>query len=690
MGILTILFSQNILAQQTGSCGTDELLQNWINESPNNALKYETYLNQLTAIGQESESAKLSKKAVLTIPVVFHVIHNYGPENISKAQILEQMETLNADFRRQNSDTSKTRSVFRDRAADIEIEFKLAKKDPNGDCTDGITRTVSELTNGADEKVKSLVRWDYKNYLNVWVVNYIGSKDLNGGVMAGYSRFPFQTSESEDGIVIDHRFVGSTGTSNRTNSGRTLTHEIGHWLGLLHPFQGGCGGSNCSTSGDRICDTPPVQDPSYGCPLVKNSCSNDSPDELDNVENYMDYANGSCLNMFTAGQKAVMQYYANNASFRGANTDAATMKSTGVFISNPCSPKADFHIESGRTRLCFGESVTFKDLSWNGETVDRVWTFEGGSPSSSTFSSPTVVYNISGKFKVTLKVTNSLGESEIVKEEFIEVMPKVADWASPFKEDFDGQFSSSLWPRETIETYGWQILKGNSYSGERCMVGVIDNSTPVNQKFNFYSPNFDLSRHKDLSPKLSMRMAYSLRQAGAGERIIIYGSNNCGKTWLALRGLIGSTTMFSKAGNNPGWAPTSQNEWKIIEVNLDQHGFASSTSLMLRFELTSSGGNSVYIDDINVDQFVLSTPFNTLANNQIRVFPNPSNGSFTVQSDGINEAINIEISNPLGEIVRSLVSIKSETEVNLPASGMYLLRIYNESFSTIKKVIVTH
>jgi len=691
LSVLIISLSHAAFAQQSGGCGADILLQEWLESSPVNSNIYESYLEELTQISEGEPITKLGKKkAILTIPVVFHIVHNYGAENITKAQILEQMVTLNEDFRRLNSDTSKTRAEFKGRAIDAEIEFKLATKDPNGNCTDGITRTISTLTYGGDEKVKQIIRWDYKKYLNVWVINYIGAKGSDGTIIAGYSRFPFQTSESEDGIIIDHRFVGSTGTSSGTNSGRTLTHEIGHWLGLLHPFQNGCGGSNCSNSGDRICDTPPISEPSYGCPLGNNSCSNDSPNELDNVENFMDYANGSCTNMFTAGQKNVMQFYGSNATYRGANSSTSSLTATGVFITNPCAPKVDFHTENGRTRICFGEEVIYKDLSWNGDVVDRVWTFEGGSPSSSTFASPKVRYNTSGKFKVTLKVVNSLGESTITKEEFIEVLPDTGEWTSPFKEDFDGQFSRDLWPAETVGSYGWQILKGNSFSGDYAMVGVVDNQTVVNQKYNFYSPNFDLSSHKDLSPKLSFRLAYSARESGAGERLIIYGSDNCGVSWLALKGLVGSSSMFSKSGNNPGWKPTSPGDWKTIEVNLDQHGFAVSTHLSLRFELTSSAGNSVYIDDINVDQFVLSTPNSTQAIQGITVFPNPNTGSFVIRTEPIHGAINIVVSNPLGEIVRTLRSDKQEIEVNLHTAGLYVIWIYNETFSTTQKVVITH
>lgn len=691
--LLSFLFLPLILAMpgqlwaQQGQCGNDVMLEKWIKENPDHGELYQQYLSELSSIANNTSQHLYKKKAVVTIPVVFHVIHNYGEENISKAQIEEQLVTLNKDFRRQNADTNKTRTQFKSRAVDVEVEFKLATKDPAGNCTDGITRTVSTFTYGGDEEVKKLVRWDYKKYLNIWVVNYIGQEGDNGTITAGYSRFPFQTSESTDGIILDHRFVGSTGTSNASVAGRTLTHEVGHWLGLLHPFQDGCG-STCANSGDRVCDTPPVREASFGCPTNNNTCTNDSPNELDNVENYMDYANGSCQNMFTAGQKNVMLFYLSGSQFRGPNISSSNLTATGVNISNPCAPKADFYVAGGIRKICQGGSVDFVDLSWNGTVVDKVWTFEGGSPSSSTFASPKVVYNNPGKYKVTLKVSNTKGESEVVKTAFIEVLPDVSDVKTPYREDFESEFSPYLWTAESSGVFGWKIQSGTSYSGSTAVICYIDQYTSSAAKFNLISPAIDLSLHKSLNPILSMRLAYSLRSSGAGERMIIYGSNDCGKSWQALKGLVGASSLFSKSGNHPGWKPTTAADWKVVDVNLKQHGFENSTHLMLRFELSSASGNSVYIDDINIDQFALSLQPADFAQ-EIEVYPNPSTGTFNIHAPQNVNNINIEILNPCGELIRTLVLDSSKTMIHIDTPGVYILRINNNYFTTSRKLVVT-
>lgn len=675
-------------------------MQEKLSENPVFKAAYEQYLSELTNIAEtlSTSQSQSKKKAVVTIPLVFHVIHNYGEENISREQILDQVRILNEDFRRQNADASKTRAIFKSRAVDVEVEFKLVTKDPNGNCTDGITRTVSHLTYGGDDEVKKIIRWDVSKYLNIWVINNIGITPSTGGEVLGYAQFPFDDDKTTDGIVVTHRFVGSIGTSDANNAGRTLTHEVGHWLGLFHPFQNStinddCGGSNCATSGDRVCDTPPVLKASFGCPLGNNSCTNDSPDELDNVENYMDYGNGSCLNMFTAGQKNVINFYLGRTDYRATNISASTLSSTGVNISNPCAPIADFQSEDPDKRVCIGGSVIFLDRSWNGLPTDRVWTFEGGSPSTSTFANPAVVYNQAGFYKVTLKVINAKGESEISKTQYIEVFPSEANIKSPLYESFEGEFSPFYWHGETAGPFGWKILEGNGMSKSKALVCVISDETQNGQVFELISPPIDMTLHQGLDPKLSMRVAYSLRETSAGERLIIYGSDDCGESWKALRAFIGATTLASVSGNNPGFSPSNNGQYRVLEVNLNQQGFASSKNLFIKFLATSSSGNSIYIDDVNIDQFVLSTPTSDVLDGSVQVYPNPSDGTFTMNITGITDHINIEVSNALGQKFFTL-EVDSFGELQslpfeLKEPGVYFVRLSTSTGEITKRVIVT-
>ena len=237
------------------------------------------------------------------IPVVVHVVHNTAAQNISDSQILSQINVLNEDYRRMAG----TRGFNGDAvSADSEIEFRLAEIDPDGNATNGITRTsTSETSFTSDDDVKytslgSHDTWDASEYLNILVCN------LAGGLL-GYAQFP-GGPDATDGIVVDFEAFGdSVGTNVAPyHLGRTTSHEIGHYLNLYHTFQGGCTNSNCSTQGDRVCDTPPVASPTLGCPSSRNSCSTDNPDLPDQTENYMDYTDDACMNLFTDDQSTRM------------------------------------------------------------------------------------------------------------------------------------------------------------------------------------------------------------------------------------------------------------------------------------------------------------------------------------------------------------------------------------------------
>ncbi len=252
---------------------------------------------------------------VVTIPVVFHVIYANSTENIPDSKILEQMQTLNDDFRRLNSDQDNIWS----QAADTEIEFCLASFDPNGAPTNGILRvptTVSSFGSNDNMKFSSSGgsdAWPADQYMNFWVCN------LGGGLL-GYAQFPGGPA-STDGIVCGYPFVGNNGPgAGNYNLGRTATHEIGHWLNLRHIWgDGGC------SEDDFVTDTPESDGANYGCALGHVSCNTE-----DMVQNYMDYSDDACMNLFTAGQAVRMQALFQPGGAR-----------VGLLTSNGCAPPCE-------------------------------------------------------------------------------------------------------------------------------------------------------------------------------------------------------------------------------------------------------------------------------------------------------------------------------------------------------------
>ena len=228
-----------------------------------------------------------NQNPVVTIPVVFHVVYRTSTENISDAQIQSQLDILNEDFRRLNADADNTWP----QAADTQIEFCLASFDPQGNPSTGILRVPTTVNGfGTNDAVKFSSQggsdaWPRDEYLNFWVCN------IGGGIL-GYAQFP-GGSASTDGVVCGYQYTGNIGTATAPfNLGRTATHEVGHWLNLRHIWgDGACGAS------DFVDDTPDSDGPNYGCAIGNVACST-----VDMVQNYMDYSDDACMNLFTQGQ----------------------------------------------------------------------------------------------------------------------------------------------------------------------------------------------------------------------------------------------------------------------------------------------------------------------------------------------------------------------------------------------------
>jgi len=237
---------------------------------------------------------------VIVVPVVVHILYNSNNQNISDQQVMSQLISLNNDFRRLNADTVNTPVPFKSVAADIRIQFCLAKVDPQGNLTTGIIhKYTSEAQFLADDAMKFSSKggddaWDATRYLNIWVCNLFG-QTLGYAVMPGG---PLQN----DGVVITYSAFGTVGNVIAPyNKGRTTTHEIGHWLGLRHLW----GDAFCGDDG--IADTPPQETSNSFCPTFPHlsSCSINSYGDM--FMDYMDFTDDGCMNMFTHDQKAEMR-----------------------------------------------------------------------------------------------------------------------------------------------------------------------------------------------------------------------------------------------------------------------------------------------------------------------------------------------------------------------------------------------
>lgn len=382
-------------------CGFDEYLEAMKNEDAGFSDRINAFEEFVTQFKQQGN---YTDGQVITIPVVVHVVWNQPVQNISFAQIQSQIDVLNEDFRRRNADTTNTPIPFRTVAADSEIEFKLAVRDPSGNPTLGITRTQTSVTSfpvGSQIKFTSQGgkdAWPSSSYMNVWTAPAINNNVL------GFATFP-GGNPTIDGIVVGYNYFGREGVlSAPFNKGRTATHEVGHWLSLYHIW----GDTFCGN--DLVNDTPTQQTENYGCPGFPhrpNSCGQTNPDG-DMFMNYMDYTDDACMNIYTLGQK--------NRMIATLNGPRVSILSSQGLTPAEGQPIALFDASS--RNVLYGSTVDFMDdsrgipTSWN-------WSFPGGTPSTSTAQNPAVTYSTPGRYDVQLIVSNSFGSDTLFAENYI-------------------------------------------------------------------------------------------------------------------------------------------------------------------------------------------------------------------------------------------------------------------------------
>jgi len=692
--ILFIIFNQ-VHAQN--KCGTTQYNKHL--QHKNKSLRNED-LNFSPSLKNKSINAR---SETFTIPVVFHVIHTNGPENISREQINDQIRIINNDFNLQNTNRNNLRNIFNGLAANCQIKFELAKIDPNGNCTDGINRIYSSLGNKMDletEEVKSVINWDYTKYLNVWVVSSIVD-GANGGEVLGYATLPWATDSRVDGVVIKSSFVGSIGTAaedvySRLDSGRTLTHEFGHYLGLYHPFDNG----GCDGNGDGCDDTPPVANDfaNWKCPTDGNSCSNDSPDLPDMWENFMEYSVGGCQTLFTNDQKYRMHNVLNKYYFRENLITKSNLISTGL-ISTNIAPKAEFN--SNSTTVCVNEPVGFYSLACYGKPTSWSWYLPGSSQENSTMENPVVTYKSNGIFKVTLKVKNNFGEDSITKNSYINVLPSESNLQPNFFEYFEKGDPTTFnyynkFNHSSPEKSRFQLTSQAFYEGKYSIVAPISKNTPQGSNFSITLPAIDFTRNSS-GLKFTFMTAYAQPNAEITEILRIYVSTDCGKSFKQIKEWSGNNLAYLGQTYTQNFKPMSNNQWRILGLSLTTSlGLNSSKNAIFRIDVLSSGGNPVYIDNINISNFNASIVDLNPTKQDIILYPNPLKDFNELMMYLDNDLFaQIEMYDINGSLVCSSspkLYFKGDNNIDLNSNihisdGVFIIRINTSNQSFYKTVI---
>src|SRR5574343_2782 len=580
---------------------------------------------------------------VYYIPVVVHVIHSGEAvgtgTNVSFAAIQSQIDVLNEDFRNMMGTNGWNTNPV---GADTKIEFCLAQRRPDGSAfpvgEPGVNRILSTTITATappfstafiDATIKPWTYnggvptatrgWDPNKYMNIWLCN------ISGGIL-GYAQFPQSPlggmgcaapAVATDGVVFLYSSIGKsavTGFPGPYNEGRTATHEIGHWLGLRHIWgDGGCGVD------DYCNDTPVAGAANYGCPAGTNSCTAAPDAGPDMIENYMDYTDDMCMNIFTQDQKMRMRTVLESSPLRVnlINSDACTPPNpSDASVIDIVNPKGDncpgSLIPTVVLKNRGSSNLTSATISYkidNGTVTTFAWTgtLTPGATANVTvpaFTSTLGVHN----FKAWSTLPNGIADPATAYDtSAIDFVISNGEMA-PFTENFDGQ----TFPPDVR----WQVTNGGSdcyywigesgvsstsvFANNIAEVPCFGNSTA--QTESLISPIFILPCNATAA-NIQFDVAYRRRTAGTNEQLFVDISTDCGVTWNAtpIYNKSGATLATSATLTTTDWYPTAAADWRTESVSLLSFVSGTSQNIKFRFRAVSANGNNIFIDNFKLN-----------------------------------------------------------------------------------------
>jgi hypothetical protein len=698
--MVAAMFS-GIVAMGQNLCGTQSFLEKRVKENPELQADYDAMFDHLRQMQQQGKSASRAGQAVIYVPVVFHIIHDgdaYGQgENITDEQILSQIDALNRDFSLSNSDTSNIPAIFKPLAANTYIQFCMAKFDPQGNPTNGIERlqfnkATWDTENDIEGQLKPTTIWNRAKYLNIWSCRFGG--DLASQGVLAYATLPYSTNNNTDGVAARFNTIGTTGVLlTNYRAGRTIVHEVGHWLGLLHNFNNGACSNGSFNTTDFIDDTPDQKDKYFGCPNhPQTSCGSQ-----DMFNNYMDYTDDNCRNMFTVDQADRMygvlttNGQGNRGSFQTAvsncylNLDGALAKVL-LPIDTVCGLKFKPIIQvknegvvtiSNATVFYKLDNNATQSISWNGSLGVQQAAFV-------TLPELTVTEGVH-TISVSFEKPNGASTDDDVNNDgntinFFAYDGGVAS-ATPALQDFeDGLYPPTNWNIENGGTANTWVSVTNSGYGNGSFAAFINNlnysSNPNRTKDALVTEDYNVSNIG--LPRISFDLAYCRHSANRQDSLAVYYSFDCGASW---------NQFFKSGGAELATAPDKTSlftpgpsQWKTVETDLP--ALQGQNKVRFKFENISGWGNALYLDNINIFQSpntVVSGINNNSEKVEVKVFPNPAVSEAIVSLPVVHPFTQMEVYNAVGQKVFSTPVTQRIVSLNTSefARGTYFIRLFS-------------
>jgi hypothetical protein len=592
-------------------CAFDYIYKEQSERTPGGERAFETWM-----AGKIRQRQGLRTHATYDIPVVVHIIHNGeavgSGTNLSVAQIQSQIDVLNEDYQRLNDDRVNTPAEFAAVAGSIDVNFTLAKQDPEGLPTTGIVRvqgTQTEWVFDQGPEFKALSYWPAEDYLNIWVVQLADD-------FLGFAQFPITTlpgtdgpyGRLTDGVVIDYRVFGTidAGPFNldpKYNRGRTTTHEVAHFFSMLHIF-GNEGG--CSTT-DFVDDTPVQSSATLTCPTHPSlSCSHPKM-----FQNFMDYTDDACMNLFTAGQIARMITVLQNSPRRQSLTVSPGLQSPTVFALDLEARR----VVSPHPKTCAQQIIPNVELRNRGTT---------------TVTSAQVQLVVNGNVIETKNVALNMGQLALQTVSFTPIdLPEpgvsnvsfnilqVNGGADNQASNNSASIGASVIARTSvpfIETFNatpatWEIINfdsGTTWENTEAPKAAQDNRAMFMELFNYENvgskdklvSNY-IAVPDDGGPVLKFDRAYARFPNNNDDVLRVLVSSGCSAD------LSAATEIFNKSGAalaNAGqttayFRPSGEGQWVTENISLAPY---RGQNIRLIFETTNGYGNNLYLDNVSV------------------------------------------------------------------------------------------